>query len=293
MDRQGIPRRGVSSRAEASSAADEPAAQPESGTQAEGGDRISSGSTVGRSGEQTIIPAKQQPVGEQHATLDHGASCSSALTAAEGNPAAVGSHPGKAHQAVSGGPAAAEDGSVRFSVLRFGDGSIFRAPVRHLGGGSSLAHSTARASQKEVIDICDSDTDNADLLALPAPESPASPLAPAGSNPTSRDCLEDDMSGDPAQSPPRNTVDSNAGGRHQATPPIRRTGGQQATPQTASPRVLKRIRHPDPQEEQPAAQRTAVGGGNTPRRASSGGAAAEGGEPPSLGFCATDAPLHL
>jgi len=251
---------------------------------------------VGRPGEPSAVQTQHQLVGERHATLDHGASCSSVLTAAEGNPVAVGSQPSRAHQAVSGGaPAAAQDSGVRFSVLRFGDGSIFRAPVRHLGG-SCLAHSPGCAAQKEVIDICDSDTDNADLLALPAPESPASPAAPAESNHTSRDCLEDDMPndmlGDPPQSPPKTMAQSNAGSRHQATPPIRRTGGPQATPQT-SPRVLKRIRHPAPEDDEPAAQRKAVGGGSTPGRAGSGGAAAEGGEPSALGFCATHAPLHL
>jgi len=249
---------------------------------------------VGRPGEPSSVPLQQdqQPVGEQHPALDHGASCSSVLTAAEGNPAAVGCQPSGARLAISGsGLAAAEDGGVRFSVLRFGDGSTFRVPVRHLGGESSLAHSPWAAAQKEVIDICDSDTDNADLLALPAPESPASPAAPAVFDRTSTDCLEDDMPGDPPQSPPSIAEQSNAGGRHQTSTPIRRTGGQQATPQ-ASPRVLKRLRHPDPEEEQPAAQRPAVGN-STPGRAGSGGAAAEGGEPSSSCFCATHALLYL
>ena len=244
--------------------------------QAEGGDRISSGSTAGRPGEPFAIAAPQrQPVGGRQATLDLGASCSSVLTWADRSPPAAGSREGSGRRAFSGsGPA--EDG-VRFSVLRFGDGSTFRAPVRHPGGGGSLAHSSGAATQKEVIDICDSDTDNADVLALPAPGSPASPVAPARSNHAGRDCLEDDMPGDPPQSSPsRPGAQHGAGSKHTASP-IRRTGGQPSTPQT-SPRVLKRIRHPGPEDGgEPAAQRPAVGG-HTPGRVGSGGAAAEGGK---------------
>ena len=248
---------------------------------------------MGRPGEPSAAPVQeQQPAGEQHPALDHGASCSSVLTAAEGNPAAVGSQPGRARQAVSGGsgPAAAEDGSVRFSVLRFGDGSIFRAPVRHVGGGSSLALSPGRATQKEVIDICDSDTDNADLLALPAPASPAAPAELNPGNHVSGECLEDDLPGDPPQSPPRARAQSRTSSRPQ-TSPVRRTGDQPATSPTL-PRVLKRIRHPAPEDGgEPAAQRPAVGV-STPGRAGSGGAAAEGGEP-SPSCCRGDqAPSH-
>ena len=231
---------------------------------------------MGRPDERSGPMLRQHSGGQPRAPYDHGASCSSALTAAHGNTAAD-TLPlaASGNQAVSGATAAVGDG-VRFSVLRFGDGSIFHAPVLHLGG-SSLAHG-AGAEREQAIGLCDSDMDTG-LGALPAPEPPATPFDhDVPSLPSSALPADGVRKDEHWQSPPEAATQQTAGSGSQAMP-VRPTVEQPGMPLKSPP--LKRIRRNDADDTAAVASRRMVTGeANTAVRAGSGGAAAEGGDAP-------------